>query len=582
MQHYHDPFFHQEQDPPLPTPKRAWWRRLTLVQKIVGGVLLLGVVLIGYTLINRLSVSFLVEVPAVGGSFTEGVIGTARFVNPTLAISNADRDLTELVFAGLLKAGSEGLEPELAESYSISNDGQTYRFILKDNITFHDGTPVTADDVIFTIETVQNPALKSPHFANWEGIGVNKISEREVAFTLPEPYAPFLENTTLGILPKHLWEFATVEEASFSTLNTNAVGAGPFKIERIKSNDAGIPFEYTLTRFSEYALGAPHIKNVVIRFYRNEEALLEAYQSGEVDSVAGLTPQSLATLVSYRPTILTSPLPRIFAVFYNKNRSQIFTHHEVRAALDLAANKEAIVDQVLGGFGDVIDSPVPTDVLAKLELEATTDPLPEADQVSQAASLLRADGWVKNPEDGIWERETDDSYERLSFGLATADTPELQKAAEMLASQWRSFGAEVNLTVYDAATLKNDIIRPRRYDALFFGEIVGRELDLYAFWHASQRDDPGLNIALYTNVTANKALERARAEADEESRLEHYATFVTEVRDDNPATFLYSPQLIYITSPTINNISVDTAANPSERFMNVHRWYIETNRVWNL
>lgn len=589
MQRFKDPFTILEKDrpyshPSAPLPPRSLWGRLSWLQRIIGFVGILLLVWGGFVLFDRVSQSFTTEVPTSGGVFTEGSIGSPRFINPLLATSKADRDLTALVFAGLLKATPNGLEPELAESYSVSQDGLSYRFVLKQNLTFHDGTPVTADDVLFTISTAQNSALLSPHFANWEGVTVEKISDYELIFYLTEAYSPFLENVTLGILPAHIWQDATIDEIPFSEINSNPIGAGPYQVVHIRRDDAGIPREYELERFSEYTLGVPYIEEINLSFFKTEADALEAYQTGDIDSLANLSPESLSSIANLEPTLLTTPLPRTFGVFFNKNRNQIFTHYEVRAALDTALDRGALVTEVLGGYGAPIDSPIPLGVFPHRDEERQAsgdDTITKQERFLEAEQLLLDGGWVRG-ENRIWERETDESYEQLSFTLTTSNTPEMQKAVQLIAGYWREFGADVTVEVFESGELTQDVIRPRRYDALFFGTIVGRELDLFAFWHASQREDPGLNIGLYTNITANKALEVARTETEMSKRLEALETFETEIMTDMPSIFIYSPYLLYVAPKTVRNISIEAAAEPSERFMNVHEWYIKTGRVWNL
>ena len=150
---------------------------------------------------------FIVEVPSSGGIYKEGIVGTPRFINPVLSISDADRDLTSLVYSGLMRQHTDDtLIPDLAETVEISEDGLSYFFKIRDDAVFHDGEPVTSEDIIFTILTTQNPIIKSPKRANWDGITIEKIDDKNLTFHLQQPYAPFLNNTTLGILPKHIWQ----------------------------------------------------------------------------------------------------------------------------------------------------------------------------------------------------------------------------------------------------------------------------------------------------------------------------------------------------------------------------------------
>src|SRR3990167_4613872 len=197
---------------------------------------------------------FLVEVPRASGALTEGIIGTPRFINPLLAISDADRDVTALVYSGLLRATPEGgYVPDMAESYDVSPDGKTYTFILRDGLTFHDGSAVGVDDIVYTVGKAQDPALKSPVRANWEGVVAEQVDARTVRFTLRKAYAPFIENLTLGILPKARWGVVTDEEFPFSELNQEPVGSGPYRLGSASRSSSGILSTYTLRSFGDYA-----------------------------------------------------------------------------------------------------------------------------------------------------------------------------------------------------------------------------------------------------------------------------------------------------------------------------------------
>jgi peptide/nickel transport system substrate-binding protein len=276
-------------------------------------------------LLFEVNKAFLMEVPTYGGSFTEGVIGSPRFINPVLAISDTDKDLTSLIYAGLLKSTPEGkFVPDLAESYSVSEDGLTYHIVIKENALFQDGKRVTTDDVIFTIDKALDSVIKSPRRLSWDGVSIQKISDREIDFTLKKPYAPFAEALTMGILPRHIWQDATSEEFPFSEYNVNPVGAGPYKVEGVKRNNAGILTSLTLSSSHNYALGRPKIDGITFKFYQNENDLLKAYESGEVESVYGMRSEALAEIEKNKKVLHDSSLPRIFGIFFNQSVATVF------------------------------------------------------------------------------------------------------------------------------------------------------------------------------------------------------------------------------------------------------------------
>jgi len=552
------------------------------VEKVLSAIFVVLLVLSAGNLLYNVNALFLTEIPAGGGSLAEGIIGSPRFINPLLSSlsdkDTADRDLTILIYSGLMKPTLGGtLIPDLASAYSVSEDGLSYTFTIRENATFHDGTPVLADDVLFTIQKAQDSALKSPKRANWEGVTSEKKDDHTVVLTLKQPYAPFLENTTLGILPKHLWKDATAEQFPFSPFNLEAVGSGPYKVKKIIRNNSGIPYYIELSAFDRYTLGAPYIKNITLYFYPNEKELLKGLTRGEIAGVNTITPQGAKTLEASGARIERTPLPRIFGIFFNQNQSAVLSEKAVRRALLLATNKQAIVDKVLYGYGVPIEGPVPRQILKT----AGEEPFTEA-RLTEADNLLTKAKWVKNPTTGIRERVKGKTTERLSFSLVTGDVPELRESAELLKEMWGKLGIEVRLQIFESGDLNQNIIRPRKFDALLFGEIIGRDLDLFAFWHSSQRNDPGLNIASYTNSKVDKLLEEARRTTDPEKRIENYRTVVASVSADEPAIFLYSPEFIYILPKEIRGFSLGRTTIPSERFLDVHHWYVNTEKVWTV
>ncbi len=538
--------------------------------------------------------ALLKEVPRYGGSHTEGIVGTPRFINPLLAISPADRDLTAVVYAGLMKRSADGtLVPQLAESYKISDDGTVYTFTLRPDLTFQDGTPLTADDVVYTIKEAANPNIRSPLYANWEGVKVDVLDARTVTFTLPQPYAPFIENTTIGILPKHIWAPLADDQFSFSQFNTRPVGAGPYEVTNVVVDKSGIPSRYELRAFDRYVLGKPHIAQLNFALYRDRDSVLQAFTDGRVDAVYNVAPAKMDDLLEANgtPVILRAPLLRVFGVFLNHNKQPVFMDAAVREALDVATPRRSIVGQILGGYGTALDAPVPPNVLAAVRGTSTDSTSTSADMLDSATSTLQRDlsharsilegaGW-KRGDDGVYTlTKNKDQTTRLAFTLSTVDTPELVQAANMIADSWRQLGAEVDVKVFNATDLTQSVIRPRKYDALLFGMDLGHELDLYAFWHSSQRNDPGLNIAQFADIEADAALDNLRVATSTDAQDKLIGKFLDRVASEHAAISLYAPDFTYVVRDGLRNVTLHPIADASERFDTIDQWYQETDSVW--
>lgn len=560
--------------PDTPTRTPLTWRRLSFLERTLV-TLLAGVALVsGMFFLTYSTHGITTVVPAPGGSIVEGIVGTPRFINPVLAQSNADRELTTLLFSGLMRALPDGtITTDIAESYHVSEDGMTYTVTLREDATFHDGRPITSADVLYTISRTQEPAIGSPLETVWAGIGVSAQDERTVIFTISQPYAAFLGNLTVGILPKHAWEYVSTEEFSTHVLNTEPIGSGPFSLARVTRNKSGIPSSYTLRAFKHSTRGRPHLSTIEIRIFGNQKELLTAFESKDIDSFDSIDPSDATVLRDAGVTVATYELPRVFGIFFNQNKSDALTELSVRQALELAVDTQRIVDEVLFGFGTAINGPLPPHLVAPTEHAESAEKRRE-----RAATLLSDAGWERNTETGFLEKK--DAVLRVT--ITTANTPELKKAGEFVVADWRALGVDTSLELFDTGQLHREIIRPRAYEALLFGQVVGRDGDLFPFWHSSQRNDPGLNVALYTSITADAILENIRTTLDLKEREDLFVSLVAELETDVPAVFLYTPNLLYVPPKHVSGSTVGVVHSPAERFLDVERWYTHTQRVLNV
>ncbi|MEK7060058.1 MAG: ABC transporter substrate-binding protein, partial [Patescibacteria group bacterium] len=534
-------------------------------------------------ILQNINKSFMVNVAMRGGSISEGIVGTPRFINPVLAFSDADQDLVSLIYSGLMRKNSDGsLIPDLAEKYEVSKDGLTYTFILRDKIYFHDERPVTVDDIIFTINEIKDPVIKSPKKGNWDIVRVEKIDEKTIKFTLKQPYASFLENTTLGIMPSYLWNNSPIE---LNDANIQPIGSGPYKVGTVSKQSTGLIDYYDLVPFKKFNLGEPYLDKMTLRFYPNENDQIAALEKGEVDQISSITPLNAQILKEQNFRIESLTLPRVFGLFFNQNQNQIFTDKKIINAIDLAIDKNSIVRDVLLGYGVVIDSPIPPNMINYQKLNKG-DGVSYEENIKKAEDILNKDGWKKGT-DGFLQKiiigknkKKTTSY--LEFSISTSNAPELVKSAELIKQDLENIGMKITIKTFEIGNLNQGVIRPRKYDALLFGQIINHESDLLAFWHSSQRKDPGLNVAMYTNANVDKILADASITIDEKARIKKYVQFENEIKKDMPAVFLYSPDFIYIVSKNIQGFSLDHIITSGNRFLNSYLWYTKTDNVWKI
>lgn len=506
----------------------------------------------------------------------EGIIGIPRFINPLLVVSDADKDLTNLIYTGLLRHNGQGiLVPSLAENYEISEDGLIYTFHLKKDAAWNDGAPLTAEDVVFTITLLKDPQYRSVIRPNWEGVTVSKPDEYTVVFTLAKPYAPFLENTTLGILPKHVWKDTVAAEFTLSEKNLKPVGAGPYRVVLFTQNQTGRITSFRLEPNPHYLPHPPYISQLEFFFFTSGAELEQSWVNAAIDAVSiSALPSKIENYFS-----LSLPLPRIFGVFFNQNSSKILADTDMRRALTYATDKDRLVREVLANNGIVSNNPLPFD---KIERTAEPDDQQELYQFDMAhASLILDDaGWKDINNDGIREKEIDNESVRLSFTISTSDTPDLVNTARLLQQMWWELGAEVQLSIFEIGDFEQNVLRPRNYEAILFGEVFGYDPDPFPFWHASQRNDPGLNIALYTNPPVDSLVSQARTTIDKTARHTMYRDFEKIVNEEYPAIFLYSPNYRYLPANDVKGAMITNIVLPSDRFGNIHEWYIKTKKRW--
>ena len=526
--------------------------------------------------------SFSSETPVGGGTLVEGLIGTPRFINPALAVTRADLDVTALVYAGLMKINSEGnLVPNLAESVTVSDDGKTYNVILRENLRFHDNTPLTSADVAFTVSLIQNAELKSPLRGNWADVTIEEINERELNIVLSQAYSPFIENFTLGILPKHIWNNLPIEQVPFSQYNTEPIGAGPFQVAHTKKGDTGLIESYTLKQFTENE--PVKLDAVEVRFYQNEASIHTALDEAEIMSTVYLPAeavQEIKTTNTY--TITEEPLPRIFGVFFNQNKSPILRDTAVRLALSTAIDRTILVENSLSGFGIPTTAPVPPINSAVESLRQGNETATVAtSSLTAATSILTKAGWTKNSGGG-WEKRIAGEMQTLRITLRTANTQLFEQTTEIIARTWRELGVEVQVEQFEQSDLLQSVIRPRDFEGLLFGLDMSRAIDLYPFWHSSQREDPGLNIAQYANIEVDTLLARARTASTSVARNAANEQITSILEREVPAAFLFVPSFVYVHDTRVITTPITAISKPHERFMNVSEWHMNTDRLWQM
>ncbi|MDD3487764.1 MAG: peptide ABC transporter substrate-binding protein [Candidatus Pacebacteria bacterium] len=541
------------------------WFLLTLKERLFCFlfliILLIGIVVFFSNLLTQITV---LE-PKEGGKLLFGAIGIPSYINPVLSQSNdCERDISELIYSSLFSIDGQGsLEPALAEKVEINEDGTSYTIFLKDNILWHDGVEFTADDVVFTIETIQNPKIKSPLRLSWEGVVVEKLGDNIIRFNLKNTYQPFLQNLTLKIIPKHVWE--DIEPSFFNTAkyNLTPIGTGPYLFDNIEKTEKGKIVNYSLVANDKYFKNKPYISKIVFKFYDNYDSMKNGLLKKEIDGFFPLLIEDFDFFVNKKNIKINSLiLARYYAVFLDFN-NPLFKNEDIRQALDLAISREELTKEILQEQAIALGGPITPGFLGP-EAEQEFNKIPEH-SLETAKKLINSSGLAKE--------------EPISFTLSLPHNTELIKVANYLVNSWEKIGLSVELQILPLATLEKEVIQPRSYEAFLFGEIVGQNPDLYSFWHSSQITDPGLNLSMFQNKELDKFLEIARQTFNEKKRLENLNNIQTLLAEEKPAIFLYNPFYLYLLPQSVKGNHIEYANLPSEKFTDIENWYLYSKRV---
>lgn len=529
----------------------------------------------------RFYINHLKIVPAQGGSYTEGLIGSPKYINPILSqIADVDTDLSALVFSGLLKYDSkQNLVPDLAEKYEVSPDQKNYTFYLKENILWQDDEKLTADDVIFTLGSIKNPDFKSPLFASFNGVNIEKIDDKTIKFSLAEPYSPFLSLITFGILPKHIWE--DIEPAAASLADgynlASPVGSGPFKAKSYTKDKNNKIKSYTLARNENYYGQKPYLDKITFVFLDSKEEAFSALKSKTIDGLSYLNKEQRESLGNKESlNFYDLKIPQYTALFINQ-KTDLLKNKKFRQALTYSLDKQKIIDEALNGNAELINSPIlPGFIGFKQDLKKYDY------NINEAKKIIESLGWKKLKEGDKFYKKIDKKEEKeLTIALTTtANNETYLKLAGLIKNYWENIGIKVEIRPIESSEIQEKIFANHDYEILLYGENLGHDADPYPFWHSSQIGGNGLNLSQFANKEADKVLEEARSTSDANSRYDKYVYFQNILIEEAPAIFLYRPIYYYATDKKIKGIDLDNVyiTSPSDRFNNIENWYIKTKK----
>lgn len=572
-------------------------------------------------------------IPKNGGRYTEGIVGNPQYINPLYSPLNpTDADLERLMFSRLFTTNENGATiPELASSLEVSEDEKTYTITLK-NALWHTGDALTADDVVFTFERIQDPSYHSPLRNRFAGVSIEKLEDNKVAFTLREPFGRFPSLLNFGIMPKIIWESTNPETVTLAEYNIKPIGSGPYRFKVLTKTKSGTIRSYTLERNPDYYEQSPYINEIVFKFFPSGQEMVAALNNGQINGVASLPPELRNSLIA--PNTLTTQtiaLPELTGVFFNTKSAAPSGQSLVRRALRMAIPRETI----LNNLSDETYGLTATGPLPPYYPGARFDSGEDRQRVEE---ILKEDGWIaveikgegneqegtegieeeqtketsspttdKQPErEGNAEVEEEEQEEDKSSDSST-QTPQtipekdrlgegrwlvkgdkalivrlvapenLKKAAEEVAMAWESLGIKTEITLRSEEVIKETIIPNRQFDALLITQSLPGG-DIYPLWHSAA----AVQLTGLSNETIDTLLEEARLTGHIEAMAERYGKLQDIFEEEAPLIPLYWQAHGYLQPKKLKGFNRNFMLGRADRFNQITNWHLNQKRIRRL
>jgi len=516
---------------------------------------------------------FIDEARASGGLYVEGVVGPLNTLNPIYATASADASVARLIFSSLYDYDAAGsIRQDIASAMKIDQDGRVYTVTLRDDVKWHDGEKLTAQDVVFTLDTIKNPSVRSPLRVNWVDVDVKATGDTTLVFTLPATYAAFPHALTFPILPKHILKDIAPTALRESTFSQSPVGSGAFVFRRLQAADTLSRHRVVhLTANQDYYRGTPKLSRFELQVFDDESKLLAAIKAGEVSGASDISPTSVGSVgkqYNVTPVALNSGVYLIF----NTNNA-LLRDKTIRKALQVGTDTSTLRAGIGGGVL-ALDLPV-----LPSQLVGVASPKAPSFDVSKASAILDSAGWKLSGSTRYKDGKA------LSVTLTTSKKPEYEKVAQIIKAQWRKLGMNVEVRTIDSANASSvfvqDTLQARNFDVLLYELAIGADPDVYAYWHSSQIGQTGYNFASYSNAVADASLASARARLEPSLRSAKYATFIERWLDDAPAIALYQSVVEYVTNKNVRAVSPSARlVTEADRYTNVQYWTVGKDAVY--
>ncbi len=535
--------------------------------------------------------------PTEARPYVEGAIGAAVSISPLTAKTQVDRDLVALVFAGLVRNGPGGtIVPDLAERWSVDDKGKTWTVELRDDATWHDGEPVTADDVLYTIRTLKDPAYTGPAAGSWREVSASSPAPGTIVFTLQTPLGGFLQALTQPIAPAHLLRDVPVDVLPDHPFGRQPVGSGPFALVELDDTKAVLVPAVAGMSEDEFDEGPsaaptdslttappplrperplPYLPGIEMHFYTDPEALGADFRAGRLDAASGLSPEVAADLRSQPGArLLRYPGATLTAVILNLRPSHPeFADAKVRTALLQGIDRAAIMETAFAGSASTATDPIPP---SSPMFDPAADP-PVAFDRKAARKALKDAGWTEK-DDGWYLPKAKKPLTIEVLSPTMGSNPGLFGAAEAVVADWVAMGLDATHVPLPPGEFVTDRLSTAEFQVAVVDVLVGLDPDLYPLLASSQTLTGGSNIAGLQDPTLDALLEAARKPGTDAERKAAYSALqkhLAKARYLLPLTFADEVVVVqdWLKGPVVRQVT-----DRSDRFWDVLTWRLADGR----
>ncbi len=590
---------------------RQWKQLSNVISKTESNILTISISLIilsMFALLGLFATSNRIEIPTLGGEYTEALVGEPQFINPLYASSNdVDADIASLIYSGLLKLDpNDGLTNDLASEININEDQTVYTITIRDDAKFHNGDEVMARDVVFTINAIQNSSYRSPLAHKFKDVSIVQEDDKIISFILESSNVNFKNALTTGILPAGLWAEILPQNTPLAALNLQPIGSGPYKFLEFTKDKKGSILSYTLKAYSGYYNESAKLQNLTFKFYPDTFAAFDALKNKHVEGINLVPFTEIEDIQQNKNLNIHQPyIPKQTTLFFNQKTNETLKDLSVRSAIAASIDKTGVLNDVLKGNERISNTPLLPgqygyDELLKgivFDLAKANSTLDEAGyKLAENKIRLLKNTEIEKKEDDTEDVnvETDASEENnenttaeeikednktLSFTLTTIDSEEYILVAKKLKEQIEQTGIKIEIITVPSEIFFSEIIETRNFELLLSAIMMDQNANLTPFWHSS-KSQTGLNVTDYKNDDVDILLDELKETTDETKKIESLRKIQEQILLDIPAVFLYQSAYTYATPKKIQNVIIESITQPSDRFMHITDWYLKTKKVF--